>query len=412
MKAIKVLVAMGAIGMGAAQAANPPASLSMVPDYINYQGRLVQPSGLPYSNVNHTVELRLFETASGGAAVWGESYVARTQDGYFSINLGTGGTSLPGLTSTLWRVIWSQGPASARTYFMGMTVKTDPQGNVLAVPQEATPRQQFLTAPFAFRSFQSTYADRSIDEFQAPAGISTPQINSTGEITVAKSMRITGANNALYTSRIWANDASDLEIIGKPSRVVEVSADNSSLYLGQATPAGLPTALSSYIQMGHYSSTGGSTTVIYGNTVAMYSRSSSLITVNNDAGTLRLGFTPASGSPFFIPSYGPTNMVIGHPQTDINIQGDNFNINSLPMFDFRKVLYAGSNDSDVSTAITGIDLNEYYLMVVGFTCNTTPSGVFVDSAGNARVTFAAPVNSLGYVYVMGVRKVLMIDHAY
>ena len=165
---------------GAAHAGAPPASLVMIPPQINYQGRLVTTANAPYLDTTHTIDLVLYPTASGGTRIWGERYSVLTRDGYFSVNLGSGGTAIPGVTNPpIWQVLWKADGASPDTFFMALTVRTETNGTVLATPVEATPRQQFLTAPFAYRAHQSVYATRADGLFGAPQGVQTPSLSST-----------------------------------------------------------------------------------------------------------------------------------------------------------------------------------------------------------------------------------------
>jgi hypothetical protein len=213
MKLMSISIAIGIVVAGTgAYAANPPASLSTVPELVNYQGRLVVGDGTPYSNTTHEIELHLYEQAGDSTAVWGEAYSVETQDGYFSVMLGSGGTPLAGSTQELWKVMWSRGGGSPDTYFMGLTILTTPDGNPLALPVEASPRQQFVTSPFAFRAHQSVYAAAATDEFQAPQGINTSTINSTSDVEVTSSLRITGTGNSLHTNEIISDQNSSLEI--------------------------------------------------------------------------------------------------------------------------------------------------------------------------------------------------------
>ena len=95
MQSMKTLIAVAVLASCVvAGAAEPPASLTMVPAYVNYQARLVAPDGSPYSNATHDIELRLYEDAGGGSAVWGEKYSVKTQDGYLSVLLGSGGAPI------------------------------------------------------------------------------------------------------------------------------------------------------------------------------------------------------------------------------------------------------------------------------------------------------------------------------
>ena len=126
MKIIRIVIA--AIMMGSVHtvhAADPPESLSSVPEFMNYQGRLVTPDGDPYSNTTHKVQLQLYNQDDGSTAVWGEEYSVETQDGYFSVLLGSGGTPIEGSSSNdLWRSPLAESGrrnSPRDTFFMGVT---------------------------------------------------------------------------------------------------------------------------------------------------------------------------------------------------------------------------------------------------------------------------------------------------
>jgi hypothetical protein len=51
-------------------------------------------------------------------------------------------------------------------------------------------------------------------------------------------------------------------------------------------------------------------------------------------------------------------------------------------------------------------------MVVGWSCNQQPSGVFALAGGKVRMTFPAPTTFAGAIRVLGVRKGLMTDFTY
>src|SRR5262245_41555261 len=188
----------------AATAANPPVSLTMIPPQINYQGRLTTAANVPYNDTTHTIDLVLYPTASGGARIWGERYAVQTRDGYFSVNLGSGGSPIPGVTNPpIWQVLWKADGASPDTFFMALTVRTETNGTLLATPAEATPRQQFLTSPFAYRAHQSVYATRADGLFAAPQGVQTPsRASTTNEIGVSVPMRINGLNGGTVFANV------------------------------------------------------------------------------------------------------------------------------------------------------------------------------------------------------------------
>ena len=65
-------------------------ALAQIPATINYQGRLETLDGVPYEG---TIEIAagLFESASGGTALWGETHAGvEVVNGVYSLMLGTG----------------------------------------------------------------------------------------------------------------------------------------------------------------------------------------------------------------------------------------------------------------------------------------------------------------------------------
>jgi hypothetical protein len=209
MKTRTDLVAIGLMALvSVAQAANPPASLVMIPPQINYQGRLTTPANAPYNDSTHTIDLSLYPTASGGAKLWSERYSVQTRDGYFSVNLGSGGTGLLATNLPIWQVLWKTDGSSPDNFFMALTVRTDQNGAVLVNPAEATPRQQFLTAPFAYRAHQSVYATRADGLFVAPQGVQTASLSSTtNEIGVSAPLRVSDTA-PIYANSVQAHGAS------------------------------------------------------------------------------------------------------------------------------------------------------------------------------------------------------------
>jgi hypothetical protein len=201
-------------------AGQPPASITMVPPQINYQGRLVTVNNTPYTNALHMLDLALYPEASN-TKLWQERYFVQTRDGYFSVNMGTG--TPQGSYPPLWNVLWKTNASDTDKFYMGITVWTDPltaRTNATAV--EATPRQQFLSAPFAMRSFQSVYASKADGIFQASQGVSTPTLISptNNEIAVNAHLHV---DNTIRTSLLEKRDGFS---------VLEVNAKDGELYLG------------------------------------------------------------------------------------------------------------------------------------------------------------------------------------
>jgi hypothetical protein len=343
---------------GVAHAGAPPASLVMIPPQINYQGRLVTTANAPYLDTTHTIDLVLYPTASGGARIWGERYSVLTRDGYFSVNLGSGGTAIPGVTNPpIWQVLWKADGASPDTFFMALTVRTETNGTVLATPAEATPRQQFLTSPFAYRAHQSVYATRADGLFGAPQGVQTPSLSSTtNEIGVSVPMRVNGANGGtVFANLVQAHGASPGLRLLNTGGPMALGVN----YLGGLIFGGVSHATEIYI--GSQSNSAGA-----GSQIFMGGRS-------------------------------------------VNISTPDFNINSRPMFVRKEVTVSANTGSTLTSIPHGINLNQYDVAIIGwYYSSTTPAVravyVYPDQA-NAFVYFSStPTGGTLIIHFLGIGK--------
>ncbi|HWD18527.1 MAG TPA: tail fiber domain-containing protein [Verrucomicrobiae bacterium] len=115
-----------------------------VPPLVNYQGRLSNPDGSPLPAGNYTLSFRIYDAAVGGALVWGpEIFDGQAAlghgaqipvvDGYFNALLGPTDTAAVSLTNAF----------AASNRFVELTV---------ADHAAISPRQQFLSAPYAFQA--------------------------------------------------------------------------------------------------------------------------------------------------------------------------------------------------------------------------------------------------------------------
>jgi hypothetical protein len=221
MKTATRLIVLGLVALViSARAASPPSTLTMIPAFINYQGRLVAPNNAAYADATHTIDLTLYPSASGGAKLWSERYSVQTKDGYFSVNLGSGGTGLLATNLEIWKIMWNMAGNETNTFFMALTVRTDPSGNPLTLPLEATPRQQFLAAPFAYRAHQSTYARQSDGVFSAPQGVQTDMLSSTNRVLLV-SNTIVSVYGRTTVDLSWGTTTTNLTVNNKPMFVME-----------------------------------------------------------------------------------------------------------------------------------------------------------------------------------------------
>ncbi len=111
------------------------ASAIDVPRLLSYQGRLTDTLGMPVPDTLHVVHFRFYTRPTGGTHFWGESLAVRTDDGLFSVLLGS--------TNPIGSV-----PDSGGLY-LGMTVGAGP---------ELAPRLRVVSAAYAMKADTANHA--------------------------------------------------------------------------------------------------------------------------------------------------------------------------------------------------------------------------------------------------------------
>ena len=101
-------------------------SNAILPGYMNYQGRLTDVSGNPVADGSYDVTFNLYQHS---ASLWTETHSVTTNDGYFSVELGSNGSPLP-----VWIFNLNQ-------LWLGITVGTD---------SEITPRTRLTSVAHAY----------------------------------------------------------------------------------------------------------------------------------------------------------------------------------------------------------------------------------------------------------------------
>lgn len=142
-------VALATLAMGATALAQAPRTMS-------YQGLLTDANGNLISDGNHTLRLSLYESASGGSAMFSETQTVPVVRGLFNIIIG----SATPISSTL---------LFNRAYFLGVSV----DGGA-----ELTPRTPLTTSPYAF------YADMAGGLVPGATGVVTSLNGSDGALTL------------------------------------------------------------------------------------------------------------------------------------------------------------------------------------------------------------------------------------
>jgi hypothetical protein len=96
------------------------------PGLMNYQGRLTDNGGSPVADGTYNITFNIYQSS---ASLWSESHSVTTNNGFFSVELGSNGSPLP---------VWIFG---LNPLWLGITVGTDP---------EITPRTRLTSVPHAY----------------------------------------------------------------------------------------------------------------------------------------------------------------------------------------------------------------------------------------------------------------------
>ena len=184
-----ILCGVAASFAAAVLAAVPSSITKFVPEMMNYQGYLANPStGVAYTDGIYQLECRLYRTASSGTAIWGGRYSVYVKDGYFNIMLGDPAAVNLGHTyanTDLWKALWYDTAVSEKhNLWLGVNPLQGPTGANLTSPTEISPRQQLLAAPYAFRAQAAEYAEQSIGNFKVNGSL-----NVTGSLALPSSFQ-------------------------------------------------------------------------------------------------------------------------------------------------------------------------------------------------------------------------------
>lgn len=144
---------------------------AQIPRQISYQGMIVGAGGQPIADGNHTLELRIYDAATGSAPLHTESHNAVTQGGIFSVVMGL---QTPFPTSLVFD----------RQYWLGVAVDGT---------SEMSPRTALTSAPYALNAATSDVAlsvspdavgvVTSLNEIDGPVRL----VNSDSSISISQS---------------------------------------------------------------------------------------------------------------------------------------------------------------------------------------------------------------------------------
>ncbi len=160
-----------------------------VPPLANYQGRLTEASGNPVvDGTGYEVEVRLWSAATGGSSpLWAARYSGvPLKGGAFNLILGSPEGFLIGGAATNDLAAAFNSP----DVYLGITVTKSANGSAIANPSEILPRQQWMTAPFAFRAAKSAFSESigngSVTAEKIAAGAVTTDKIAAGTVSPQK----------------------------------------------------------------------------------------------------------------------------------------------------------------------------------------------------------------------------------
>ena len=206
---VSLLLLLAAVFCGAASA--------QVPHTLTYQGYLTNAVNQPL-NAAVTVVFKLYDVASGGAALHTETQSVTPANGVFNAVLGTA-TPL---------VLPFDVP-----YFLGVTVGADP---------EMTPRQPLVASPYAFRA-AGVDATAALPAAQITGSVATTQI-ANNAVTQAKLSPLSGA----AAQKVLGTDGTNLQWQTAATGTVTSVTASTGLTGGVITTAGTIAADTTYLQ--------------------------------------------------------------------------------------------------------------------------------------------------------------------
>ena len=177
------------------------------PSAFTYQGVLKNEAGTESLTGNKTIELRLYNDATGGTPIWGRTFnVLLDQNGLFNVEVSdSNGTEIntapkPPAGVELAKVL---GSSRSQWVFIGLTVSGS--------SGEIAPRQKLLPVPYATVAADVSKAS---DGFSVGGTLTATNATIVGKLT-AKSIDVTGAIGAATLSTDGAATiGGDLKVVG------------------------------------------------------------------------------------------------------------------------------------------------------------------------------------------------------
>ena len=224
---MKSLLASFVLAFGAAALAETPALMS-------YQGRVSDASGALIGAdipVNRTITFRFYSASTGGAPLYAEAQTVTLSGGEFSVLLGSGtgvaGAPGPGAPATAPYI--SLDSIMSGDIYLGITV----DDGTPAADAEITPRQQIVSAAYAFRA---KLAEGLVDGALSTAMLADPAVTTntigSNQVTSAKIADAQVITAKIADSNVTTAKLADSSVTTEkiaPNAVGSAQIDNGSI---------------------------------------------------------------------------------------------------------------------------------------------------------------------------------------
>ncbi len=214
---------------------------------INFQGKLVDSSGLNVSNGSKTVVFTIYDRSSSGTALWTETQSVTTTDGIFNVQLGSV-TPIPSTFNFNWDGL-----------YLGIKVGSD---------SEMTPRIRLTAVPYAFNA-------------QKVAGLTVTDQN--GNASTSGTLKITNATTVSFGGNFTTTAGNDLTFTTSAATTLTLPTSGTLATLG-----GNETLTNKIIGTGGLTFTGATTDITTGT-------NEDFIISPNGTGRIGLGTTTPIG---------------------------------------------------------------------------------------------------------------------